>query len=101
VHGLVALMEIQGSRSKARVGRSGEPILLLNQNRSHWDHLLIRRGLAALDRAEKLAVRGVRTLTGRDCRLSCASAYCRRNGLAAHSALYECLLRSRHRRSWS
>src|SRR3989441_12124576 len=54
VHGLVALMEIQGSRSKARVGRSGEPILLLNQNRSHWDHLLIRRGLAALDRAEKL-----------------------------------------------
>jgi len=53
VHGLVALMEIQASRSKARVGRSGEPILLLNQNRSHWDHLLIRRGLAALDRAEK------------------------------------------------
>ena len=54
IHGFVALMEIQGSRSKARVGRSGEPILLLNQNRSHWDHLLIRRGLAALDRAEKL-----------------------------------------------
>ena len=53
IHGFVALMEIQGSRSKARVGRSGEPILLLNQNRSHWDHLLIRRGLAALDRAEK------------------------------------------------
>src|SRR5437867_1673056 len=59
VHGLVALMEIQASRSKARVGPSGEPILLLDQNRSHWDHLLIRRGLAALDRAEKLgAVRG-------------------------------------------
>ena len=53
VHGLVALMEIQASRSKARVGPSGEPILLLDQNRSHWDHLLIRRGLAALDRAEK------------------------------------------------
>jgi RNA polymerase sigma-70 factor, ECF subfamily len=59
VHGLVALMEIQASRSKARVGPSGEPILLLDQNRSHWDHLLIRRGLAALDRAEKLGgVRG-------------------------------------------
>jgi len=53
VHGLVGLMEIQASRSKARVGPSGEPILLLEQNRSHWDHLLIRRGLAALDRAEK------------------------------------------------
>jgi len=54
VHGLVALMEIQASRSKARVGPSGEPILLLDQNRSHWDHLLIGRGLAALERAEKL-----------------------------------------------
>jgi RNA polymerase sigma factor (sigma-70 family) len=54
VHGLVALMEIQGSRSRARVGPSGEPILLLNQNRALWDQLLIRRGLAALDRAEKL-----------------------------------------------
>jgi RNA polymerase sigma-70 factor (ECF subfamily) len=54
VHGLVALMEIQASRSKARVGRSGEPILLFDQNRSHWDQLLIRRGLAALARAEKL-----------------------------------------------
>jgi RNA polymerase sigma factor (sigma-70 family) len=54
VHGLVALMEIQASRSDARRGPSGEPILLLNQNRSHWDQLLIRRGLAALHRAEKL-----------------------------------------------
>jgi len=54
VHGLVALMEIQASRSKARVGASGEPILLLEQNRAHWDHMLIHRGLAALDRAEKL-----------------------------------------------
>jgi RNA polymerase sigma factor (sigma-70 family) len=59
VHGLVALMEIQASRAGARIGPSGEPILLLDQNRSHWDHLLIRRGLAALDRAEKLGgVRG-------------------------------------------
>jgi len=54
VHGLVALMEIQASRSRARVGPSGEPILLFDQNRALWDQLLIRRGLAALDRAEKL-----------------------------------------------
>ena len=54
VHGLVALMEIQASRAPARVGPSGEPILLFDQNRTHWDQLLIRRGLAALLRAEKL-----------------------------------------------
>ncbi len=54
VHGLVALMEIQASRSRARVGPVGEPILLLDQNRSKWDQLLIRRGLAALERAERL-----------------------------------------------
>jgi RNA polymerase sigma-70 factor (ECF subfamily) len=54
VHGLVALMEIQASRSRARVSSSGEPILLLDQNRAHWDQLLIRRGLAELDRAESL-----------------------------------------------
>jgi RNA polymerase sigma-70 factor (ECF subfamily) len=54
VHGLVALMEIQASRSRARIGPSGEPILLLDQNRALWDQLLIRRGLAALARAEAL-----------------------------------------------
>ena len=54
VHGLVALMEIQSSRSHARTGPSGEPILLLEQNRARWDQLLIHRGLAALERAEKL-----------------------------------------------
>ena len=54
VHGLVALMEIQASRSRARVNSSGEPILLFDQNRAHWDQLLIRRGLAALAHAEKL-----------------------------------------------
>jgi RNA polymerase sigma factor (sigma-70 family) len=54
VHGLVALMEIQASRAKARVGASGEPVLLFEQNRALWDHLLIRRGLAALERAESL-----------------------------------------------
>jgi RNA polymerase sigma factor (sigma-70 family) len=54
VHGLVALMEIQASRSRSRVGPSGEPILLLDQDRSTWDQLLIHRGLSALERAEKL-----------------------------------------------
>lgn len=54
VHGLVALMEIQASRLRARVGGSGEPILLLEQDRSRWDRLLIGRGLAALDRAMAL-----------------------------------------------
>jgi RNA polymerase sigma factor (sigma-70 family) len=54
VHGLIALLEIQASRSRARVGPSGEPILLLEQNRARWDQLLIRRGLAALERAEAL-----------------------------------------------
>jgi len=53
-HGLVALMEIQASRLHARTGPRGEPILLLHQDRTRWDQLLIRRGLAALDRAEKL-----------------------------------------------
>src|SRR5262245_6316857 len=52
VHGLVALMEIQASRIAARVNAMGEPILLLDQNRARWDQLLIRRGLAALERAE-------------------------------------------------
>jgi RNA polymerase sigma factor (sigma-70 family) len=54
VHGLVALMEVQASRSRARIGPSGEPILLLDQDRGRWDHVLVRRGLAALDRAENL-----------------------------------------------
>jgi RNA polymerase sigma factor (sigma-70 family) len=54
VHGLVALMEIQASRSRARVGASGEPVLLFDQDRSLWDRILIGRGLAALERAEAL-----------------------------------------------
>ena len=54
VHGLVGLMEIQASRLRARVGPSGEPVLLLDQDRGRWDQLLIGRGLAALDRAEEL-----------------------------------------------
>ena len=55
VHGLVALMELHASRARARVGPSGEPILLLDQDRGRWDRLLIQRGLAALSRAESLA----------------------------------------------
>ncbi len=58
VHGLVALMEIQASRSKARTNSQGEPILLLDQDRSKWDRLLIHRGLTALGRAENLGARG-------------------------------------------
>jgi len=54
VHGLVALMEIQASRLRARVGPQGEPILLLDQNRARWDRLLIHRGLTALMRAQRL-----------------------------------------------
>ena len=59
VHGLVALMEIQASRLRARVGPSGEPVLLLDQDRSRWDPLLIRRGLVALSRAETLGSAGL------------------------------------------
>jgi RNA polymerase sigma factor (sigma-70 family) len=63
VHGLVALMEIQASRATARVGLAGEPILLLDQDRSRWDQLLISRGLAALERSQKLGgARGPYTL---------------------------------------
>jgi RNA polymerase sigma-70 factor, ECF subfamily len=54
VHGLVALMEIQASRSRARTGPSGEPVLLLDQDRGRWDHVLVHRGLTALERAEEL-----------------------------------------------
>ncbi|HEX9130451.1 MAG TPA: DUF6596 domain-containing protein, partial [Gemmatimonadaceae bacterium] len=54
VHGLVALMEIQASRLRARTGPSGKAILLLDQDRGRWDQILIRRGLSALERAEKL-----------------------------------------------
>jgi len=58
VHGLVALMELQASRLGARVGPAGEPVLLQDQDRARWDQLLIRRGLAALERAEALEARG-------------------------------------------
>jgi RNA polymerase sigma factor (sigma-70 family) len=58
IHGLVALMEIQASRLRARTGPDGQPVLLLDQNRARWDHVLIRRGLAALDRAIALGGAG-------------------------------------------
>jgi RNA polymerase sigma factor (sigma-70 family) len=58
VHGLVALMEIQSSRERARTGPNGEPVLLLDQDRARWDQLLIRRGLAALERAGRLGSLG-------------------------------------------
>jgi RNA polymerase sigma factor (sigma-70 family) len=62
VHGLVALMEIQASRTKARTGPAGEPVLLLEQDRGRWDHILIGRGLAGLARAEALGPPGPYTL---------------------------------------
>lgn len=64
VHGLAALMEIQSSRARARVGPRGEPILLLEQDRTRWDQLLIRRGLAALARAEQAALAPAPGATG-------------------------------------
>src|SRR6185437_6468570 len=54
--GLIALMELQASRSKARVDAQGQPVLLLEQDRARWDHLLIRRGMVALDKAQALCV---------------------------------------------
>lgn len=92
VHGLVALMEIQSSRSRARRGPSGEPVLLLDQDRARWDRLLIHRGLMALERAERSAgVRGPYTLQA-------AIAACHARALRAEdtdwgriAALYEAL----------
>jgi RNA polymerase sigma-70 factor, ECF subfamily len=59
VHGLVALMEIQASRSRARIGPTGEPVLLMDQDRARWDRVLIHRGLEALERAEELGRGGL------------------------------------------
>ena len=87
VHGLVALMEIQASRFAARTGPSGEPVLLLDQNRARWDQLLIRRGLAALARPRRRrgrrTGRGPYALAGRDRRLPRAGAHGGGNRLAA------------------
>ena len=73
--GLLALMEIQASRLKARAGPDGEPIALPQQNRARWDQLLIRRGIAALERAERARRRnGPYALAGRARRLPCPRA---------------------------
>ena len=92
VHGLVALMEIQASRSKARVGPAGEPILLLNQDRSRWDQLLIRRGLAALERAEKLGARGPYTLQAKIAACHAKASTPEKTDWPRIAALYEALL---------
>jgi RNA polymerase sigma-70 factor (ECF subfamily) len=85
VHGLVALMEIQASRLGARTGPSGEPILLLDQDRARWDQLLIHRGLAALERAERLGgAQGPYALQAAIAALSRASPYPGGDGLGAH-----------------
>ena len=86
VHGMVALMEIQASRLHARVGVNGEPILLLDQNRARWDRLLIRRGLAALERAEKLGgSRGPYALQG-------AIAACHARAFTAEETDWKCIV---------
>ncbi len=88
VHGLVALMEIQASRAKARVGPSGEPILLLEQNRAQWDRLLIHRGLEALERALRIDGRkGTVRDSGGDRSVPRASGDEWGNGLGAHRRL--------------
>jgi predicted RNA polymerase sigma factor len=92
VHGLVALMEIQASRARARVGPSGEPILLLEQDRSRWDQLLIRRGLAALDRADKLgAASGPYTLQAAIVACHARARTAAETDWARIAALYEAL----------
>ncbi len=103
VHGLVALMEIQASRSRARVGPSGEPVLLLDQDRARWDQLLIRRGLAALERAEELgAARRALRAAGGHRRLSRPGAHRRRRPTGRGSRRSTRRWpSSRRRRSWS
>ena len=92
VHGLVALMEIQASRARARVGPNGEPVLLLDQNRARWDQLLIHRGLAALQRAESLAdERGPYTLQAAIAACHARARTARETDWARIAALYDVL----------
>jgi len=94
VHGLVALMEIQASRLRARVGPSGEPVLLLDQDRARWDQLLIRRGLAALARAEQLAEsRGAYTLQAAIAACHARAHVAEETDWARIAALYDALAR--------
>ena len=91
VHGLVALMELQASRLRARVGPGGEPVLLADQDRSRWDPLLVRRGLAALEPSERARqlpgqrarARAVRP-SGGDCGMPRAGRNARRHRLGSH-----------------
>ena len=93
VHGLVALMEIQASRSGARTGPSGEPVLLLHQNRARWDQLLIRRGLAALERAEQLGgAHGRYTLQASIAACHARALVAEQTDWARIAALYETLV---------
>ena len=102
VHGLVALMEIQASRSAARVGPAGEPILLLDQNRARWDHVLIGRGLAALERAEQLGgARGPYALQAAIAACHARARTPEETDWARIAALYDALARSRPRPSSS
>ncbi len=92
-HGLLALMEIHASRAKARVGPSGEPILLLDQDRSRWDHLLIHRGLAALAQSEHLSEkRGPYTLQAAIAACHARTAVAAETNWAQIAALYDELL---------
>jgi RNA polymerase sigma factor (sigma-70 family) len=94
VHGLVALMEIQASRLRARVGPSGEPVLLLDQDRGRWDQLLIRRGLAALERAETLGrARGPYTLQAAIAACHARARTAAETDWARIAALYDALVR--------
>jgi RNA polymerase sigma factor (sigma-70 family) len=92
VHGLVALMEIQASRARARVGPEGEPILLMDQDRGKWDQLLIRRGLAALKRAEELGgARGVYALQAAIAACHARARTAEETDWAGMAALYDAL----------
>src|SRR5579863_3790770 len=92
VHGLVALMEIQASRARARVDAAGEPVLLPDQDRAQWDQLLIRRGLAALDRAEQLGgARGSYALQAAIAACHARALRARDTDWARIAALYETL----------
>ena len=103
VHGLVALMEIQASRLRARVGPAGDPILLLDQDRGRWDQLLIGRGLAALERAEALGgLRGPYALQGAiaACHARARTAQETPTGRGSRPSMWR-WGRSRPRPSWS
>ena len=91
VHGLVALMEIQASRSRARVSPSGDPVLLLEQNRALWDQLLIHRGLAALDRAKKARAERLRGSPGQYT-LQASIAACHARALTPEATDWPCIV---------